>query len=114
MSSFLEYVPGTSPLHRMNPVAKLGAAALFAIACFCTSNLVFLAVLLATMIVVALLGRLLRGVCHLAGLGVADVVLGILFSLAKTVVVLSLCMERLMMWCTRRWALEGEKAHEDR
>ena len=48
MSAFLEYVPGASPLHRMNPVAKLGAAALFAIACFCTSNLVFLAVLLVT------------------------------------------------------------------
>lgn len=46
MSQFLEYVPGASPLHRMNPVAKLGGAALFAIACFCTSNLVFLAVLL--------------------------------------------------------------------
>ena len=30
MSSFLEYVPGTSPLHRMNPVAKLAAAAAFA------------------------------------------------------------------------------------
>ena len=55
----------------------------------------FLAVLLATMIVVALLGRLLRGVCHLAGLGVADVVLGILFSLAKTVVVLSLAASLL-------------------
>lgn len=47
MSGFLEYVPGTSILHRMNPVAKLIAAALLAIACFCTSNLVFLAVLLA-------------------------------------------------------------------
>ena len=47
MSAFLEYVPGTSPLHRMNPVAKLAAAALFAVACFCSSNLVFLAVLLA-------------------------------------------------------------------
>ena len=47
MSSFLEYVPGTSLLHRMNPVAKLAAAALFAVACFCSGNLVFLAVLLA-------------------------------------------------------------------
>ena len=37
-----------------------------------------------------------------------------LFAVTVTVVVLSLCMERLMMWCTRRWALEGEKAHEDR
>ncbi|MEI3232372.1 MAG: energy-coupling factor transporter transmembrane component T [Gordonibacter pamelaeae] len=40
-------MPGTSLLHRMNPVAKLAAAALFAVACFCSSNLVFLAVLLA-------------------------------------------------------------------
>lgn len=46
MNNFLEYVPGTSVLHRMNPVAKLVAAVVFAIACFCTSNLVFLAVLL--------------------------------------------------------------------
>lgn len=47
MSKFLEYVPGTSLLHRMNPVAKLIAAVAFALACFCSSNLVFLAVLLA-------------------------------------------------------------------
>ena len=47
MSQFLEYVPGTSPLHRMNPVAKLAGAVLFALACFCTSNLAFLALLLA-------------------------------------------------------------------
>ena len=47
MSAFLEYVAGESPLHRMNPVAKLGAAALFAVACFCTGNLAFLGVLLA-------------------------------------------------------------------
>ena len=46
MSAFLEYVAGESPLHRMNPVAKLGAAALFAVACFCTGNLAFLGVLL--------------------------------------------------------------------
>ena len=47
MSKFLEYVPGESLMHRMNPVAKLVAAVAFAIACFCSSNLVFLAVLLA-------------------------------------------------------------------
>ena len=47
MSAFLEYVPGDSLLHRLNPVAKLGAAALFAVACFCSGGLVFLAVLLA-------------------------------------------------------------------
>ena len=31
MNGFLEYVPGTSLLHRMNPVAKLLFAVLFAI-----------------------------------------------------------------------------------
>ena len=47
MNGFLEYVPGTSLLHKLNPVAKLLFAALFAIACFCTSNLVFLVAMLA-------------------------------------------------------------------
>ena len=42
----MEYVAGESPLHRMNPVAKLGAAALVAVACVCTGNLAFLGVLL--------------------------------------------------------------------
>ena len=46
MNGFLEYVPGTSLLHRMNPVAKLLFAIVFAIACFCTGNLVFLCALL--------------------------------------------------------------------
>ena len=69
----------------------------------------FLAVLLATMIDVALLGRLLRGVCHLAGLGVADVVLGILFSLAKTVVVLSLAASLLGFFNTDYRLVSREK-----
>ena len=47
MNGFLEYVPGTSLLHRMNPVAKLLFAVVFAIMCFCTSNLVFLVIMLA-------------------------------------------------------------------
>lgn len=53
MKGFLEYVPGTSFLHRMNPVAKLGCAFLLAVACFCSSNLVFLALLLALGFVLA-------------------------------------------------------------
>ena len=46
MNGFLEYVPGTSLLHRMNPVAKLLFAVVFAITCFCTGNLVFLCIML--------------------------------------------------------------------
>lgn len=47
MGGFLEYVPGDSFLHRMNPVAKLACALLLSVACFCTGNPVFLAAVLA-------------------------------------------------------------------
>ena len=46
MRGFLEYVPGDSLLHRMNPVAKLAAAFLLVIACFATSNLALLALVM--------------------------------------------------------------------
>lgn len=46
MNGFLEYVPGNSFLHRMNPVAKLAAAFILVIACFATSNFVVLALVL--------------------------------------------------------------------
>ena len=47
MDGFLEYVPGDSFLHRLNPVTKVAFAIMFAIACFCTGNLVFLCLMLA-------------------------------------------------------------------
>ncbi len=53
MNGFLEYVPGDSLLHKMNPVAKLAFAVLFAITCFCTGNIVFLVAMLAAAIVLA-------------------------------------------------------------
>lgn len=46
MNKFLEYVPGTSFLHKMNPVAKLLCALAFAIACFLSRNLFFLGCML--------------------------------------------------------------------
>lgn len=46
MKGFLEYVPGDSFLHLMNPVAKLVCALLISIACFCTSNFVLLVLIL--------------------------------------------------------------------
>lgn len=42
MNGFLEYVPGNSFLHRMNPVAKLAAALIIIIACFATGNFAML------------------------------------------------------------------------
>lgn len=66
MAKFLEYVPGDSLLHRMNPCAKLIGAVLFAIACFVTSNLVFLVAMLAVALGLALycgMGRETAGLC---------------------------------------------------
>ena len=60
MNGFLEYVPGDSLLHRLNPVAKLIFAVLFAIACFCTGNLIFLCVMLALGIAMALSCGMMR------------------------------------------------------
>ena len=42
MNGFLEYVPGSSLLHRMNPVAKLAASLLIIFACFVTQNFALL------------------------------------------------------------------------
>ena len=54
MRGFLEYVPGDSLLHLMNPVAKLACALLIIFTCFLTDNLVLLcAVLVAGFILAA-------------------------------------------------------------
>lgn len=42
MAGFLEYVPGNSFMHRMNPVAKVFTALFISISCFCTTNIFFL------------------------------------------------------------------------
>lgn len=46
MNGFLEYVPGNSFLHRMNPVAKLFAALLIIFTCFITSRFELLILIL--------------------------------------------------------------------
>ena len=60
MNGFLEYVPGTSLMHRLNPVVKLIGAIVFAVACFFTSNLVFLACMLVLALVMAASCGMLR------------------------------------------------------
>ena len=42
MKGFLEYVPGDSFLHRLNPVAKLTASLLIVFACFVTPSMALL------------------------------------------------------------------------
>ncbi|MBQ3302474.1 MAG: energy-coupling factor transporter transmembrane protein EcfT [Eggerthellaceae bacterium] len=53
MSKFLEYVPGNSALHKMNPMVKLLGAIAFAITCFCTSYLVLLLFMLVAALAMA-------------------------------------------------------------
>lgn len=66
MAGFLEYVPGKSFVHRMNPVFKVICALLFSIACFCTSNLIFLALALVIDFVLAAKCHLMREALGLA------------------------------------------------
>lgn len=49
----------------------------------------FIAIFFGSLIVIAIVGRLLRGVFRLAGLGVVDTLLGILFSVVKIGLVVS-------------------------
>lgn len=66
MAKFLEYVPGESLLHRLNPTVKLACAVLLAIACFANSNLWFLLAVLAADLALAAsckMGRPTVGLC---------------------------------------------------
>lgn len=60
MKGFLEYVPGDSLMHRLNPVVKLIGAILFAVACFCTSNPMYLACMLVFALLMAASCGMLR------------------------------------------------------
>ena len=84
MNGFLEYVPGDSLLHRLNPVAKLLFAVVFAITCFCTGNLVFLCCMLAL------------GIAMAASCGMMKQVLGLM----KAVFVFSLILAILLVFTT--------------
>ena len=49
----------------------------------------FVVVLLAVVLLVAIAGRLVRKLCHIAGIGIADIVLGIAVSVLKYMLLLS-------------------------
>ncbi len=84
MNGFLEYVPGSSLIHRMNPVAKLLFAVVFAITCFCTGNLIFLCAMLAIAIACAVSCGMMRQT----------------FGLMKAVFVFSLILAILLLLTT--------------
>ncbi len=78
MKGFLEYVPGNSFLHKMNPVAKLAAAFVLVIACFVTSNFALLA---AIIILDALLAVQCKMVSQTLGLAKAVAMFSILLAI---------------------------------
>lgn len=77
MRGFLEYVPGTSLLHRMNPVAKLACSLLVIFACFLTNNL-------AVLVAILVADYILAACCHMVpqALGLSRAVAGFSFVLA--------------------------------
>lgn len=78
MKGFLEYVPGNSFLHRMNPVAKLICALLISVACFCTSNFLLLIAILIMDFVLAASCNMTR---QAAGLAKAVAVFSVVLAL---------------------------------
>ena len=77
MNGFLEYVPGNSLLHRMNPIAKLLASFIIIFACFITQSF-------ALLIVILILDFVLAKTCGMMkqALGLAKVVAGFSLLLA--------------------------------
>lgn len=65
-AGFLEYVPGNSFLHSLNPVAKLIAAFLLVIACFVTSSPIVLGIVIVIDIVLAVQCNMLKQTLGLA------------------------------------------------
>lgn len=78
MARFLEYIPGTSFLHRMNPLAKLACALLISIACFCSTNIIFLACILVLDFALAATCKMTR---QAAGLAKAVAIFSIILAL---------------------------------
>ena len=81
MKGFLEYVPGNSFLHRLNPVAKLAASLLIIFACFLTKSFILLGLILVLDLVLAANCGMMRQT-----LGLAKVVAG--FSLLLALIAL--------------------------
>lgn len=66
MAGFLEYVPGDSFVHKMNPVAKIFCALFISISCFCTSNIFFLLFILVLDAVLAVSCKMVKEALGLA------------------------------------------------
>lgn len=62
MKGFLSYIPGNSPLHRMNPLIKLLLALVICAACFITSNHFYLLALIALTVGLGAVGGIHRAV----------------------------------------------------
>jgi energy-coupling factor transport system permease protein len=83
MKAFLDYIPGDSPLHRLNPLSKFTISVAVCAACFISTSPLVLCALIVLDLLLAALGhiftfalKLLRG---LAGLSVFLFILQVLF-----------------------------------
>ena len=60
MTDIFQYTPGTSPLHRMNPVTKILLTLCVCVAAFITDSLIYLAVLLIADLMIGVIGGVPR------------------------------------------------------
>lgn len=91
MARFLEYIPGMSFLHRMNPLAKLACALLISIACFCSTNIIFLACILVLDFALAATCKMTRQAAELAK-AVA------IFSIILAIIALLTTPQGMLLW----------------
>lgn len=79
MSGFLDYVPGSSPLHRLNPLSKLGLSLILCVCCFLSDvNLYVLGIIALNLMLAASAGIIKRALRMLLALIKFSVVLFIL------------------------------------
>lgn len=60
MTGMIDYVPGTTPLHRLNPLSKLALALVMCIACFISRNHVFIVSIIGLNLLLAASAGILR------------------------------------------------------
>jgi len=60
MSGFLDYIPGTSPLHRLNPLSKLGLSLVLCACCFISDVHLYILGIIALNLLLAASGGIIR------------------------------------------------------
>ena len=94
MKGFLDYLPGSSVLHKMHPLVKIFVSVLICAASFCSSNPFYLIGVILFNVLMAVAGN--AGLIH--GNGLLQRTLGILRGLIK------MSFFPIFLWMALTWA----------